>query len=623
MRRFTTRSARQSILLFLCLCVFCFTIHATDLPLGYIEEDPAEYAQEANFTSEDDYYDEDGTYGDDSSYEGYNDEYEEDTPESEETELDSASETETLQENGEATDNTNSPIASLPEFINAVIAPIQLRINQKDIDGSRALYPLLFYNNITYIPLTYNLCRALGLESTYDAVYGLKISPDMSIPLEKLQQDLLPEEAKDQSLGEPAPSTRVVRAVYLAGQEIDNSKQEYPLILFRDITYLPLTWNFIHDILHIDYVFTNNPEQKLLELVRPIPYSSIPDRQLPQILLASRTKVTGTPLSVTTMVYEGNRLVERSIERYQPSTRLVWQSIYDVVYNTETHLLSISPQQYVSQAAYGTVPNVATSTYATGTSNVTSSTYKEESMAVTSVTYATSPDSVTPVVYEEDINSAVTSSTYEPISPGITPIVYEEIIVAAPSASTSDTPSPSATSTTYDSSSNATSSAYGSSSGATSSTYATTSPNVTNSSYGSSSNITTSTYGNTVPSTTNVVYTSENGQLWLRSTTSATYLPQPPVVPQFELITPVEGWKVQCEDSLWFFELDHMTLTPGKNGQSLISLYTYRFDIGTWSLIRVTRFDYAAIDGVIQTTSAQKRTVIDLEYGDIVEVPLP
>ena len=583
MRRFTYQPVRQSLLFLLCLFVLTHALHAAELPSEYTDDNPDAYTQETEYSSEDDAYADDSAYDDtrdDEIYE-YN---EEDIDDGSDADLDAII----------------PPALPTAEGIDAMIAPIQLRINQKDIDGRRAEYPLLFYNNITYIPLTFNLCRALGLESTYDAVYGLKIVPSASIPLERLQQDLLPQEAEDQVLGDPAPSTRVVRAVYLAGQEIDNSKQEYPLILFRDITYLPLTWNFIHDILHIDYVFDNH--QKLLELVRPLPYTSIPERQLPQILLASRTKLTGTPLSTTTLVYEGSKLVERSIERYQPNTRLVWQSTYDMVYQTETHLLSISPQQYVWEAAYAPTATTTDATYSSDAPKVTSSAYEETSEdTVTSVVYAEEPTGVVPAVYEEDISSTVTTSTYDTEIPSVTPIVYEEIIVASPSTATYETALPSTTSSTYQAPSSTT----------------------TGSTYGSTSSTTSSTYGSTTPSTTNVVYTSENGVDWQRSATATAYLPQPPVVPQFELINPVEGWKVQCEDSLWFFELDHMTLTPGKNGQSVVSLYTYRFDIGTWSLIRVTQTEYTTIDGVIQTSAALKRTVIDVEYGYSTGVPLP
>lgn len=39
------------------------------------------------------------------------------------------------------------------------------------------------------------------------------------------------------------------------GEVIDNSKEKYPLLLFRDVTYFPLTWRFAVDEFGWNYTF--------------------------------------------------------------------------------------------------------------------------------------------------------------------------------------------------------------------------------------------------------------------------------------------------------------------------------------------------------------------------------
>ena len=39
------------------------------------------------------------------------------------------------------------------------------------------------------------------------------------------------------------------------GKAIDNKKEEYPLLVFRDITYFPLTWRFAVDEFGWNYTF--------------------------------------------------------------------------------------------------------------------------------------------------------------------------------------------------------------------------------------------------------------------------------------------------------------------------------------------------------------------------------
>lgn len=62
--------------------------------------------------------------------------------------------------------------ASLPTAqaadLRASIAAGKVTLNGQAIDNSTAQYPLLVYQDITYVPMTFHLCRFLGLETGYD-----------------------------------------------------------------------------------------------------------------------------------------------------------------------------------------------------------------------------------------------------------------------------------------------------------------------------------------------------------------------------------------------------------------------------------------------------------------------
>ena len=59
------------------------------------------------------------------------------------------------------------------------IAPFYTEIENVSVDNRYVEYPLITYKDITYFPMTYNLCAFLGLRSGFDAEKGLYI---ISIP---------------------------------------------------------------------------------------------------------------------------------------------------------------------------------------------------------------------------------------------------------------------------------------------------------------------------------------------------------------------------------------------------------------------------------------------------------
>ena len=117
----------------------------------------------------------------------------------------------------------------------------QVTLNGQKIDSVHSPYPLLVYKDITYFPMTWNYARAMGLYTDWNAEEGLSVqSGGPKIPLEE-----------DES-GQNDPHRTYYAEiadfpVKVNGKTVDNRQEEYPLLLFKDITYFPMTWRFTHD----------------------------------------------------------------------------------------------------------------------------------------------------------------------------------------------------------------------------------------------------------------------------------------------------------------------------------------------------------------------------------------
>jgi hypothetical protein len=134
--------------------------------------------------------------------------------------------------------------ATLPEF------PVKL--NGQVMEQETSKYPFLFYKDITYLPLTWDNLQALGLQSEWNAESGLQIWTNGNNVYDSIR-DTPPEQNLTNKRNSREYRVSVAEGpITLRGTEIDNGVELYPFLKFRDVTYLPLTWRFIHDILQLD-----------------------------------------------------------------------------------------------------------------------------------------------------------------------------------------------------------------------------------------------------------------------------------------------------------------------------------------------------------------------------------
>lgn len=127
----------------------------------------------------------------------------------------------------------NSVTITIPKF--------KVSVNEDVVDSTVMKYPMIVYNDITYFPLTWDWCRKLGLTSGYTKEEGLYIANYTS-----QSQEIL-DAGNYQAAGSKHTALIPTYPVFINGEQIDNSKETYPLINFRNITYFPLTWRFVVD----------------------------------------------------------------------------------------------------------------------------------------------------------------------------------------------------------------------------------------------------------------------------------------------------------------------------------------------------------------------------------------
>ncbi|MDO4719461.1 MAG: hypothetical protein Q4A78_02255 [Peptostreptococcaceae bacterium] len=127
--------------------------------------------------------------------------------------------------------------AALPDFA--------VRLNGREYRSERSKYPLFVYKNITYLPATYYTMRYLGIETAYENGSLYLSRPNISGSFDDYP-----------AIGKNPKTFQVRRAqskLFVHGDEI--AAGEYPILSFRDVMYLPLTWELIHDRLEMEYSF--------------------------------------------------------------------------------------------------------------------------------------------------------------------------------------------------------------------------------------------------------------------------------------------------------------------------------------------------------------------------------
>lgn len=131
----------------------------------------------------------------------------------------------------------------------AVLPAFDVSFNGHMVESEYRQFPLLVYKDITYVPMTYYDCRYLGLRTDWD-------NETKTLSIEKGYTTCAYRDYKWQWVNGKTHEPQICGFnIVVNGKQIDNMSEEYPLLLYRDVTYFPLTWRFAVDEFGWEYKF--------------------------------------------------------------------------------------------------------------------------------------------------------------------------------------------------------------------------------------------------------------------------------------------------------------------------------------------------------------------------------
>jgi len=128
------------------------------------------------------------------------------------------------------------------KYVDVTITDYDVRVNDTLILNEESQYPVITYKNITYFPMTSDYMSGMGLELKFSNENGLKINVKDSVG--EFDQSFLNASNK---LGSTVRASLVPFPIEVNGKKIDNRQEAYPVLLYKNITYFPMTWRFVVD----------------------------------------------------------------------------------------------------------------------------------------------------------------------------------------------------------------------------------------------------------------------------------------------------------------------------------------------------------------------------------------
>ena len=133
--------------------------------------------------------------------------------------------------------NFSLPGVFAQQSVNVSLPTFKMTMNDVVIDNSQRIYPIIVYKDITYVPMTYSDSRFLGLETKWSSDSGLQVN--------KVNEQLSYNPDKGYATSTLGSATLPEFRIGVNGKNIDNQSEPFPLLVFRDITYFPLTWRYM------------------------------------------------------------------------------------------------------------------------------------------------------------------------------------------------------------------------------------------------------------------------------------------------------------------------------------------------------------------------------------------
>lgn len=150
-----------------------------------------------------------------------------------------------------ATPSYNAGISSYGSTYTAPVAPkiyaqvpnTLVKIDGVNINTANAEYPPLLFNNITYIPITFDITSYLDINYNWTDASNLKFS--RAIGLKNTKQFTQQFTNGSSWGGKSVEIIKVNKGIIANELWVSNT---YPVINYKDINYIPLTYDFLTDL---------------------------------------------------------------------------------------------------------------------------------------------------------------------------------------------------------------------------------------------------------------------------------------------------------------------------------------------------------------------------------------
>ena len=126
----------------------------------------------------------------------------------------------------------------------AMIPNFSVKINGTEINNTSSEYPVLNYNNITYIPLTSDLLTYLDISYDWNNPNGIIVNRTSQAVNKGAFVSAFNNGYSVK--GQSKQISKVGKAMIINGKAVDSN--EYPIINFSGVNYLPLTTDVINNL---------------------------------------------------------------------------------------------------------------------------------------------------------------------------------------------------------------------------------------------------------------------------------------------------------------------------------------------------------------------------------------
>lgn len=215
------------------------------------------------------------------------------------------------------------PTDAAAQTVKATLPKFDVTINSYKIDNAYRKYPLLVYKDITYFPITFHDMQYVGLNSHWTAEEGLQLSVNTMYPLQSPYEYIFENQSERNS--QAITATVATGPIKINGQFINNKNEKYPFLVFRNITYVPMTWTYGYKEFGWGYEFSS--KTGLMIETKP-GYSKV---------VLNEAKFEAIKVGKSTFK-EVEEMLQVSIKRNIPNMEHLYNDYYKGRYFAESHI---------------------------------------------------------------------------------------------------------------------------------------------------------------------------------------------------------------------------------------------------------------------------------------------